>query len=114
MIAERAGAPVAYALVGLNEGPSGWDCGERIADVETLAVAPAARGQGVGTRLMDAIALMRSSGRMQLWVPCSSERNCGSAVSGSCPGELLLVAGGRGVSLWLPGRGVSGRVGGRG
>ena len=37
------------------EGPSGWDYGERVADVETLAVAPAARGQGVGTKSMDAV-----------------------------------------------------------
>ena len=57
MIAERAGAPVGYALVSLSEGPSGWDYGERVADVETLAVAPTARGQGVGTQLMDAVEL---------------------------------------------------------
>ena len=55
MIAERAGASVGYALVSLAEGPSGWDYGERTADVETLSVAPAVRGQGVGTRLMDAV-----------------------------------------------------------
>lgn len=44
-----------YALVSLAEGPSGWDYGERVADVETLSVAPEARGQGVGSRLMDAV-----------------------------------------------------------
>ena len=57
MIAERAGAPIGYALVSLHEGPSGWDYGERVADGETLAVLPEARGQGVGTRPMDAVEL---------------------------------------------------------
>jgi len=41
--------------VSLGEGPSGWDLGERVADVETLSVLPEARGRGVGTRLMDAV-----------------------------------------------------------
>ncbi|MDQ4048324.1 MAG: GNAT family N-acetyltransferase [Actinomycetota bacterium] len=55
MVAERPAGLVGYALVSLAEGPSGWDYGERVADVETLAVAPEARGQGVGTQLMDAV-----------------------------------------------------------
>jgi GNAT superfamily N-acetyltransferase len=41
--------------VSLAEGPSGWDFGERVADVETLAVAPEARREGVGTQLMNAV-----------------------------------------------------------
>ena len=55
MVAERPAGLVGYALVSLTEGPSGWDYGERVADVETLAVAPEARGQGLGRQLMDAV-----------------------------------------------------------
>ncbi len=56
MIAEQeVERAVGYALVSLGEGPSGWDLGERVADVETLAVLPEVRGRGVGTRLMDAV-----------------------------------------------------------
>lgn len=39
----------------LSEGPSGWDYGERVADVETLCVAAAVRRQGIGGQLMDAV-----------------------------------------------------------
>lgn len=55
LIAERPRGSIGYALVSLAEGPSGWDYGDRVADVETLAVAPDARGQGVGTQLMEAV-----------------------------------------------------------
>ena len=39
----------------LGEGPQGWATGERVADVQTLSVLPDARGEGVGTLLMDAV-----------------------------------------------------------
>ena len=55
MIAEQAGRAVGYALVSVGEGPSGWELGERVADVETLSVLPESRGRRVGTRLMNAI-----------------------------------------------------------
>lgn len=55
LIAEAAERPVGYALVSLGEGPSGWDYGERVADIETLSVLPEARGEGIGSKLMDAV-----------------------------------------------------------
>ncbi len=55
MIAERSGDVVGYALVSMGESPAGWEYGERLADVETLSVLPAMRGQGIGTLLMDAL-----------------------------------------------------------
>lgn len=32
-----------------------WQTGDRIGEIETLAVAPAYRGQGIGTRLLDGL-----------------------------------------------------------
>jgi GNAT superfamily N-acetyltransferase len=55
MIAEQAERPVGYALVSLGQSPSGWDLGDRVADVETLSILPSARGRGIGSALMDAV-----------------------------------------------------------
>jgi ribosomal protein S18 acetylase RimI-like enzyme len=46
---------VGYALVTIGEGPQGWAAGDRVADVQTLSVLSVARGEGVGTLLMDAV-----------------------------------------------------------
>lgn len=47
------GAPLAYAC--LRVGPSGptWDLGETVGDLESLSVAAAARGRGIGTELIE-------------------------------------------------------------
>jgi ribosomal protein S18 acetylase RimI-like enzyme len=56
LIAERSGELVGYALVHVRPGPDDtWVTGNRIAELETLSVAPAARGQGVGTLLLDRV-----------------------------------------------------------
>src|SRR4029077_1529923 len=46
-------APLGYAC--LRVGPSGptWDLGETVGDLETLSVATAARGTGIGTELIE-------------------------------------------------------------
>jgi ribosomal protein S18 acetylase RimI-like enzyme len=46
-------APLGYAC--LRIGPSGptWNLGETVGDLETLAVAAAARGSGIGTELIE-------------------------------------------------------------
>ena len=51
-----AGELVGYALVKIHRGPDEmWRTGERIAEVETLSVSPASRGQGVGSVLMERV-----------------------------------------------------------
>jgi ribosomal protein S18 acetylase RimI-like enzyme len=47
------GAPLGYAC--LRVGPSGptWDLGEAVGDLESLSVAAAARGMGIGTELIE-------------------------------------------------------------
>ncbi|MFL6180683.1 MAG: GNAT family N-acetyltransferase [Actinomycetes bacterium] len=55
ILAERDGEPVGYALCHLREGPDDtWDTGDWLGEIETLVLTPEARGNGVGTALMDA------------------------------------------------------------
>jgi len=46
LIAEREGRPVGYAMVTVGAVQPTWDLGERILEVETLAVLPEERGEG--------------------------------------------------------------------
>jgi ribosomal protein S18 acetylase RimI-like enzyme len=60
LLAERDGAPVGYAMVAIKtsaetELDDTWRAGERVAEIETLVVAPEARGAGVGSALLDAV-----------------------------------------------------------
>ncbi|WP_221321738.1 N-acetyltransferase [Actinoplanes sp. L3-i22] len=49
-------ALVGYALVQVRPGPDDtWVTGNRMAELQTLSVAPGARGQGIGTRLLDRV-----------------------------------------------------------
>jgi len=56
LLAERDGRPVGYAFVQIEEGPDDtWVTGTRIAELQTLSVAPAERGNGIGTLLLDLV-----------------------------------------------------------
>jgi ribosomal protein S18 acetylase RimI-like enzyme len=46
--------PIGYAMLRVHRPGATWDLGEEIGEVESLAVAEAARGAGVGSRLLDA------------------------------------------------------------
>jgi ribosomal protein S18 acetylase RimI-like enzyme len=60
--APTAGA-AGYAMVRLTEPGPTWDLGTPLGELESLAVAEHARGQGTGTRLMDAARdLLRARG----------------------------------------------------
>lgn len=48
------GGVVGYALVILGSGWSQLDTPDRVAELASLSVAPAHRGQGIGTRLLEA------------------------------------------------------------
>lgn len=55
VLAERGSEPVGYALCHVRQGADDtWDTGDRIGEIETLVLSPDARGNGVGTALMDA------------------------------------------------------------
>lgn len=56
VLAQRDGVPVGYAVVEILPGPDDtWVTGTRMAEVQTLAVAPTERGHGIGTMLLDAV-----------------------------------------------------------
>jgi ribosomal protein S18 acetylase RimI-like enzyme len=60
LLAERAGALLAYAMVAITPVEETWvddtwRTGPLIAEIETLSVAPEARGHGLGTALLDRI-----------------------------------------------------------
>lgn len=51
---ERAAEPLGYAVLSVKPSMASWDVGERVGEIETLAVAEAARGAGIGTLLIEA------------------------------------------------------------
>jgi ribosomal protein S18 acetylase RimI-like enzyme len=60
VLAEREGALIGYAMVSVKtSAESGvedtWRLGARVAEIETLSVAPGARGGGVGSALLDRV-----------------------------------------------------------
>lgn len=56
LLAEKGQQAVGYAMVHVKPGPDDtWVTGDRIAELETLSVAPAARGAGIGTMLLDGV-----------------------------------------------------------
>jgi len=55
VLAELAGGPAGYAFVTVGPPYASWAAGERLAELETLSVAPKHRGAGVGAALIDAV-----------------------------------------------------------
>jgi GNAT superfamily N-acetyltransferase len=55
--------PVGYAVLAVKPSMASWDVNERVGELETLAVAEEARGQGVGSALIEACReLLREQG----------------------------------------------------
>ena len=55
LLAEREGEAVGYAFVTVGPGHATWASGARMAELQTLSVAPGSRGEGVGSALIDAV-----------------------------------------------------------
>jgi GNAT superfamily N-acetyltransferase len=45
--------PLGYAVLAIKPSPASWDVNERVGELETLAVAEAERGRGVGSMLIE-------------------------------------------------------------
>jgi len=55
LIAEHETTILGYAVLSLGPGMQAWQTGLRIGDLHDLAVAAGERGQGIGTRLLQAV-----------------------------------------------------------
>jgi GNAT superfamily N-acetyltransferase len=51
---DREAPPLGYAVLSVKPSMASWDVGERVGELETLAVAEEARGGGIGTLLVEA------------------------------------------------------------
>jgi ribosomal protein S18 acetylase RimI-like enzyme len=95
LVAEVDGGLVGYAFVTLASGYSSWNGGERLAQLETLSVAPGFRGHGVGERLLAAVRERLSAAgveRVALTALCANERAYRFYERhGFCPAEIVLV-----------------------
>lgn len=78
--AERPEAPPdGYATLSVKPGGASWDFGERIGELETLAVDAARRGEGIGTLLIEACAERLRAEGVRYWGVAVVEANEGAA-----------------------------------
>lgn len=60
---DEGAPPRGYAVLGIKSSSASWNVGERIGELETLAVAEEARGEGIGSLLVEACReLLRAEG----------------------------------------------------
>jgi GNAT superfamily N-acetyltransferase len=77
--AERPDAPPdGYATLSVKPGGASWDFGERIGELETLAVATSRRGEGIGTLLLEACAGRLRDEGVRYWGVAVVEANEGA------------------------------------
>jgi ribosomal protein S18 acetylase RimI-like enzyme len=75
---DETDAAIAYAALKVVESGPTWDLGERIAELESLAVAEQARGSGIGAELMrESRELLRAEG-ISHWEVGVVESNAGA------------------------------------
>jgi ribosomal protein S18 acetylase RimI-like enzyme len=55
LVARRGNEFIGYAMVKIEDADAVWYTGDRQANLESLALLPDERGQGLGTRLLDAV-----------------------------------------------------------
>ncbi len=94
-LALRAGIPVGYAFTVLHDGTDDtFALAPRYAELYTLAVAPAARGGGIGTALLDAVdATLDELGITSLTLAVMADNEAAIRLyrrRGLVPGELVL------------------------
>ncbi|MGN6253656.1 MAG: GNAT family N-acetyltransferase [Solirubrobacterales bacterium] len=73
--ADPAGAPSGYAVVTTKPSPASWDIGGRIGELETLSVTESARGEGIGTMLIEAARERLRAEGVSHWMVAVVEAN---------------------------------------
>lgn len=72
---DRGGAPEGYAVVGIHPSSPSWDIGDRVGELESLVVAEAARGAGIGTLLIAAARDLLHGQGIEYWSVAVVEAN---------------------------------------
>jgi ribosomal protein S18 acetylase RimI-like enzyme len=75
---EPGAPPLGYAMLMPAAVGATWDLGERIGEVESLSVAPAARGRGIGRALVEAAREHFAAQGMEFWSVAVVEANAGA------------------------------------
>ena len=72
------GEPLGYAVLSVKPSMASWDVGARVGELETLAVAAAAREQGIGTLLVEACRERLRAAGVTHWSVSVVEANKGA------------------------------------
>lgn len=70
--------PAGYAFVRLVPSGASWELGDRIGELESLAVAEHARGTGLGGQLIEAARDLLSAHGVDYWTVAVVEANAGA------------------------------------
>lgn len=76
--AQGEAEPLGYAVLSVKPSMASWDVGARVGELETLAVAAAARGQGIGTLLVEACRERLRTAGITHWSVSVVEANKGA------------------------------------
>jgi len=75
---ERDAVPLGYAVLLPNPVGATWELGDRVGEIESLAVAPEARGKGIGTALLGAARERFREQGIEWWSVAVVEANEGA------------------------------------
>jgi len=73
--ADAGAAPLGYAVLAIKPSMASWDVEERIGELETLAVAEEARGQGIGSMLIEECRRLLREDGITHWAVAVVEAN---------------------------------------
>ncbi len=75
---DPAATPLGYAVLLPGAAGATWDLGDQVGEIESLAVAPGARGRGVGAALLEAARERFRAQGIEFWSVAVVEANEGA------------------------------------